>query len=111
MRHSSSARFVQTVDSDTQITLSEAVTWYSTRIGVTTPEAAAEAIGTAMSEQVTAFSTVWTEIHAAEPGRGRQQTPGFEPSGQCGRTRQLVGSLVLAPVLAPVRVIDQAPGT
>lgn len=56
---------------DTQITLPEAVTWYSTRIGVTTPDAAGEAIGATLSEQVAALSTAWTEIHAAEQGRGR----------------------------------------
>lgn len=55
---------------DTQITLPEAVTWYSTRIGVTAPDAAVQTIGAALSEQVTAFSTAWTEVHAAEEGGG-----------------------------------------
>lgn len=55
---------------DTQITLPEAVTWFSTRIGVTTPDGAVEAVGSTLKEQISAFSTAWTEINAGEEGVG-----------------------------------------
>lgn len=51
---------------DTQITLPEAVTWYSSRIGVASSDAAAEAVGSVLAEQVAAFATAWTEINSAE---------------------------------------------
>lgn len=53
---------------DTQITLPEAVTWFSSSIGVTSEAAAADAVSTALSQQVEAFATAWTEIHAEEGG-------------------------------------------
>lgn len=53
---------------DTQITLPEAVTWFSTRVGVTTPGAAVQAVESALMEQVEAFATAWTEIHTDEGG-------------------------------------------
>lgn len=51
---------------DTQITLPEAVTWYSSGIGVASSDAAAGAVGSALAEQVAAFATAWTEINSAE---------------------------------------------
>lgn len=51
---------------DTQITLPEAVTWYSSKIGVARSDAAAGAVESALAEQVTAFATAWTEINSAE---------------------------------------------
>ena len=53
---------------DTQITLPEAVTWYSTRIGVTESGAAVQAVESALEEQVASFATAWTEINAPEGG-------------------------------------------
>lgn len=53
---------------DTQITLPEAVTWYSTRIGVTSAGEASDAIGVVLSEEVGAFADVWAALHAEEGG-------------------------------------------
>jgi hypothetical protein len=55
---------------DTQITLPEAVTWFSTDVGVTSEDAVVEAVGATLSEQVEAFTAAWTAIHARE-GRRR----------------------------------------
>lgn len=54
---------------DTQITLPEAVTWYTTMIGVTSPGAAADAVGVALMETIDRFAVAWTEVHADEGGR------------------------------------------
>lgn len=51
---------------DTQITLPEAVTWFSTAVGVTGPGSAADAIGATLMEQIQGFATAWTEINADE---------------------------------------------
>lgn len=53
---------------DTQITLAEAVTWYSTRVGVASSSGAAEAIGAVLTEEVGAFAEVWAAVHAEEGG-------------------------------------------
>ena len=53
---------------DTQITLPEAVTWYSSKIGVTSSGAAVQAVESALQEQVTAFATAWNEMNASEGG-------------------------------------------
>lgn len=53
---------------DTQITLPEAVTWFSTQIGVTDEASAIEAVGATLDEQVAAFATAWAEIHASDEG-------------------------------------------
>ena len=57
---------------DTQITLPEAVTWFSTNVGVTSPASAADAVGTALMSSVDDFVTAWTEVHAEGEGG-----PGF----------------------------------
>ncbi len=51
---------------DGQITLPEAVTWFSTAVGVTTPGGAADAVGTTLMSQLEGFATAWTEINAEE---------------------------------------------
>ena len=53
---------------DSQITLPEAVTWYSSKIGISSTSGAAEAIGMALTEQVGAFADTWTAVHAEEGG-------------------------------------------
>lgn len=57
---------------DTQVTLPESVTWWTTRLGVAESANAKEAIESALTEQITEFSTAWTEANADdEGGRGR----------------------------------------
>lgn len=56
---------------DTQVTLPESVTWWTTRLGVADAAGAKQAIESALNEQVTEFSTAWTEANAEEGGRGR----------------------------------------
>lgn len=51
---------------DGQITLPEAVTWFSTAVGVATPGGAADAVGTTLMNQLDGFATAWTEINADE---------------------------------------------
>ncbi|MDX1647393.1 MAG: hypothetical protein R3304_09635 [Longimicrobiales bacterium] len=53
---------------DTQITLPEAVTWYSSRIGVTEVGSAVQAVEATLEEQVQAFATAWTEINTEGEG-------------------------------------------
>lgn len=53
---------------DTQITLPEAVTWFSSKVGVTGSGSAADAVGATLNEQVAAFATAWTEINASGEG-------------------------------------------
>ena len=53
---------------DTQITLPEAVTWYSSRIGVASEGAVAGAVAEELTGQVQAFASAWTEIHSEEGG-------------------------------------------
>jgi len=53
---------------DTQITLPEAVTWYSSEIGVSSHGGAADAIGVALTREVDAFVEAWKAIHATEEG-------------------------------------------
>ena len=48
---------------DTQITLPEAVTWYSSRIGVAEAGQAVQAVESALTEQIETFVTAWTEIN------------------------------------------------
>lgn len=66
LRMQQSAQMVR----NTQITLPEAVTWYSTRIGVADSGSITEAVGSALSEQVDAFATAWTEANSTEEGNG-----------------------------------------
>lgn len=54
---------------DTQITLPEAVTWFSTDVGVTSQSGAVDAVGATLMEQIDAFAAAWTAIHAEEGGR------------------------------------------
>lgn len=51
---------------DTQITLPEAVTWFSNEVGVTAEGTAAEAVGATLMEQVDAFAAAWAAIHSEE---------------------------------------------
>lgn len=53
---------------DTQITLPEAVTWYSTKLGISPAGETADAIGATVMEQVDAFAAVWATVHAEEGG-------------------------------------------
>jgi len=53
---------------DTQITLPEAVTWFSTRIGVADEASAPVAIESTVEEQLAAFITAWTSVHAEDEG-------------------------------------------
>lgn len=53
---------------DTQITLPEAVTWFSSELGVTTPGSAVQAIQSTLDRQVEAFATAWAEINSEEAG-------------------------------------------
>lgn len=55
---------------NTQITLPEAVTWYSTRVGVTDASSAAQTVQSTLSDQLGGFITAWTEINSAEEGGG-----------------------------------------
>jgi hypothetical protein len=55
---------------DTQITLPEAVTWYSTRVGVTDASSAAQTVESTLGEQLDGFITAWTEINSADEGGG-----------------------------------------
>ncbi len=53
---------------DTQITLPEAVTWFSSELGVSSQGGAADAVGAAVMRQVDAFAEAWTAINADEEG-------------------------------------------
>ena len=56
---------------DTQITLPEAVTWFSSEIGATSGDGAADAVGSALMRQVDAFADAWAAVHATEEGGER----------------------------------------
>ena len=51
---------------DTQITLPEAVTWYSSEIGVSSAGGAADAVGSALMAKVDEFADAWAAVHTAE---------------------------------------------
>lgn len=53
---------------DTQITLPEAVTWFSSEVGVTSASSAADAVAATLETQVAAFATAWAEINSDEGG-------------------------------------------
>lgn len=53
---------------DTQITLPEAVTWYSTKLGMASTASAGGAVGATLMSAVDDFVTAWTEIHAEGEG-------------------------------------------
>lgn len=55
---------------NTQITLPEAVTWYSTHVGVTGSGSAVQAVESTLAEQLDGFITAWTEINSADEGGG-----------------------------------------
>jgi hypothetical protein len=55
---------------DTQITLPEAVTWYSTRVGVTDASSAAQTVESTLNEQLDGFITAWTEINSTDESGG-----------------------------------------
>jgi hypothetical protein len=49
---------------NTQITLPEAVTWYTTRIGVSTAAGVVEAVRATLQASIGEFAVAWTEAHA-----------------------------------------------
>lgn len=51
---------------DTQITLPESVTWYTSQVGVTTPGAAVDDVGAALNRSLESFIEAWTAVHATE---------------------------------------------
>lgn len=54
---------------DTQLTLPEAVTWYTAQLGVTDAGHASEAVGSALDEKLVEFVEAWTAANAeAEEG-------------------------------------------
>lgn len=53
---------------DTQITLPEAVTWFRTTVGVTSPGEAVDAVEATLMAQIDHFVTAWTEIHGDDEG-------------------------------------------
>lgn len=53
---------------NTQITLPEAVTWFSSEVGVANSASASDAVGTTLDALVAAFATAWTEINSDEGG-------------------------------------------
>ena len=53
---------------DTQITLPEAVTWYSTRIGLAAAPDAASVLETALNEKLDEFVEAWAAAHADDEG-------------------------------------------
>jgi len=53
---------------DTQITLPEAVTWYSTRVGLTTASSATTDIGAALTAELGAFAEAWKAANAEAEG-------------------------------------------
>ncbi len=56
---------------DTQVTLAEAVTWYSTAIGVMDPDDAEDRVKDVLSEQLDAFSTAFAEANTEEEPESR----------------------------------------
>lgn len=53
---------------NTQITLPEAVTWFSSDVGVTNAASATDAVGATLDALVSAFATAWAEINSDEGG-------------------------------------------
>jgi hypothetical protein len=51
---------------DTQITLPEAVTWYSTRVGMTSASGAASDIGEALTAELGVFAEAWQAANSTE---------------------------------------------
>lgn len=55
---------------DTQVTLPEAVTWYSTRIGVATAANTSSTMGAVLTEELSAFAEAWKAANAVESDEG-----------------------------------------
>ena len=55
---------------DTQITLSEAVTWWTTAVGVSEAGTTAEALGAELQTRLTAFAEAFAAANAEEEGPG-----------------------------------------
>ena len=55
---------------DSQITLSEAVTWYATAVGVAEAGSTADALGEALRAKLDEFATAFTEANAEDEGGG-----------------------------------------
>lgn len=55
---------------DTQITLPEAVTWYATKVGVSSGGGAADAIEAALMAGIAEFAEAWAAVHAEDGGEG-----------------------------------------
>ena len=53
---------------DTQITLPEAVTWFTSEVGVTSEGQAADEVGASLMAGIEAFAVAWTAINAEEEG-------------------------------------------
>ncbi len=53
---------------DTQITLPEAVTWFSSEIGASSEGGASDAVGNALMRQIGHFADAWIAVHAEEEG-------------------------------------------
>jgi hypothetical protein len=53
---------------DTQITLPEAVTWFSTDVGVTSAGGAPDSVGASLMAGVEAFAEAWAAVHAEDEG-------------------------------------------
>ena len=53
---------------DTQITLPEAVTWFSSEIGAASEDGASDAVGNALMRQVGHFAEAWAAVHVEEEG-------------------------------------------
>lgn len=53
---------------DTQITLPEAVTWYSTAVGASASGSLAAAVGDSLTSGLDAFVEAWAAVHADEEG-------------------------------------------
>jgi hypothetical protein len=56
---------------DTQITLPEAVTWFSSEIGASSEGATTDAVGNALMRQVDTFAEAWAAAHVEEEGGER----------------------------------------
>ena len=71
---------------DTQITLPEAVTWFSTEIGASSVGGVTAAGGCALTRQRDAFAEAWAGAHVAEEGdRSRHGLSDDMMSGRPGR--------------------------
>jgi len=53
---------------DTQITLPEAVTWFSSEVGVTSEDRATDEVGASLMAGIEAFAEAWTAINAEDEG-------------------------------------------